>query len=145
MKNERGFSRVGNTWITERSIMYFEPDQCLNDEVVIGCSSLLSSMFPLASVTIFRPHLYTNFVEDCQNEAIWKAVQKTTFWSTDVWIVPIHLENDGHWMIATLYIQERRIDLFDSIGLNSSIQIITKVGVCLVCRCNDLFLDCFRI
>ena len=145
MENERGFSHDGNSWISERSITYLEPDQCLNDEVVIGCSSLLSSMFPLASVTIFRPHLYTNFVEDHQNNAIWKAAQRTTFWGTDVWIVPIHLENDSHWMIATIYIQERRIDLFDSIGLNSSIQIITKVGICLVLYCNNLFFNCSRI
>lgn len=145
MENERGISRKGNRWVTEQSIKFLEPDECLNDEIIIGCSSLLSSMFPLASVTIFRPHLYTNFVEYSQNEAIRKAVQKTKFSNTDVWIVPIHLESDSHWMIATIYIHERRIDLFDSMGLNSSIQIITKVGIYFVFRCNDSFFNCSRI
>ena len=145
MENERGISRDGNPWISEHSIKYLELDQCLNDKVIIGCSSLLSSMFPLESVTIFRPHLYTNFVEDSQSGAIWRAVQKTTFWSSDVWIVPIHLEKDSHWMIATIYIQERRIDLFDSIGLNSSIQTITKVGIYFIFSLQRLIFNYSRI
>ena len=121
------FSTGSNHWISQDSIQRLDPYQKLSDETIIGCSILLSSIFPLSSVAIFRPHLYTNFVDNRANPAIWKAAHQTSFWLRDIWIFPIHLIKQEHWMIASIDVKEGRIDLFDSMGINPNIQEITTV------------------
>lgn len=119
------FSLTRNSWITADSIARLEPEKWFSDENIISSSSLFSKIFPLSSVKVFWPHLLADFVKYRDHEAIWKMTHKTLFWLSDVWVFPIHLPN--HWMVASVYRKEQRVDLFDSIGLSTGIQEITKV------------------
>ncbi len=46
------------------------------------------------------------------DEKLWGIVRRTRFWEQNVWIVPIH--QPDHWVVAVVYLEERRIAYFDS-------------------------------
>ncbi|TDL19236.1 hypothetical protein BD410DRAFT_900284 [Rickenella mellea] len=90
------------------------PTAWLNDEVINGCSTILQSMFPRPSTVIFSTFIFPLFRTGAKT--LWKHVRHACYWDNNVWIIPVHREAEYHWVIATVYIDLRVIDFFDSFG-----------------------------
>ena len=39
------------------------------------------------------------------------------FWDTEIWVFPIHLQDEKHWALATAYNGRTTLDVFNSLGV----------------------------
>ena len=106
---------------------------CLSDESIIGCINILRPAFTQTSAAVFSTHVYSNFVSSAGSSrsgySLWNAARKTGFWRSDVLVIPINLKEQNHWVAATVYLKEGKIELFDSLAYYTGCDRISKVRV----------------
>lgn len=102
---------------SERSLATLgSPTSWMSDDIINSFANLFSILFAdTSSVSVFSTWAYTGFTKQFSQNKKWK-IRPSTFSNTlrDVWLFPIHLPKAKHWIIASVYIKEHRIDLFDS-------------------------------
>ncbi|KAH0833420.1 hypothetical protein J3R83DRAFT_12533 [Lanmaoa asiatica] len=48
------------------------------------------------------------------DEVLWRCTRHTSFWTKDIWILPIH--RPGHWVLCIAQFSHHELFLFDSLG-----------------------------
>jgi hypothetical protein len=100
-------------------ILYLaSPTACLNAACINGCAAILHASYMSSTskrCAIFSTYDLVN-VHQRSNEDIWQSIHATYFWLKDIWIIPIHRPDPGHWVLCIAYVQSRKLLLFDSLG-----------------------------
>lgn len=105
-----------------------KPRGLLSNFCLDALSRLLANNFRAVngtSATLFDVSLFSNN----SLSSISNTIRESECWKTKAWIVPIHIDAPEHWMTATIYPQERRIQLFDSLNLPRNL-IQSVIEVC---------------
>ncbi len=73
--------------------------------------------------TVFSTYI-RRYIHDNANAAdiIWRNTKTTPYWQTNVWVIPIHDRDSGHWVVSTIYINEGCILFSDSLVTRSTPQ-----------------------
>ena len=117
-------------WLSPGSLQKLRPSTMLNDEIINGCPTLLSDIITAATPTaMFNSFLLESFQGNPEHPSLKKIVQMLRCRDKNIWIIPINLKGISHWMVATIYVQERRIDIFDSLSLDLHVQDVSQVCV----------------
>ena len=84
----------------------------LNSDTINGSVELLRCFYDGNCIAIF-----STFLSSASNdEQLWRFVERTKFWDTEIWVFPIHLQDEKHWALATAYNGRQVLDVFDSLG-----------------------------
>lgn len=54
-------------------------------------------------------------------------MRRLEYWKKKIWIIPIHIPLEMHWVLAVVYLESGTIRLFDSFAKNHHWGSITKV------------------
>lgn len=108
----------------------------LNDVCLNASTALLQDMFSreerYASSTnvcaIFSTHDLPRIHYKTPDNNLWRNVRRLEYWNKKIWIVPIHIPLDVHWVLAVVYLESGTIRLFDSLGKNQRWESVTKVS-----------------
>ena len=104
------------------------PKEYLNDKIINGSPSLLSLGNPkAANVAIFSSYFYLQFQQDHDHNFGLKTVINLRCWEKAVWLFPINIKSPPHWIVATVHVNEYRIDIFDSIPDSSRTEDVAQV------------------
>ncbi|KAH7903392.1 hypothetical protein BJ138DRAFT_1020714, partial [Hygrophoropsis aurantiaca] len=94
------------------------PTARLNDTCINGGAALLYSHFisPQAQrCAILSTHDLPRIRYGASDDDLWRNSSWTSYWTKDVWIIPIHRPLPvGHWVLCTAYFSTRKLYLFDS-------------------------------
>ena len=116
------------------------PTSCLNDMCINGCIALLfSSVKPPDSrrFAVFLTYDLLCVHYNASDESLWKGTRHTTFWTKDIWIIPIHrLSPVGHWVLCVALISHHELRLFDSLAEEKPWQADVQVCI-LTCARNN--------
>ena len=99
---------------------------------MIGCTNLLKPAFAQSSVAVLMSHVYTAFLNNTggrRGVSLWNTARRSEYWRSDVLVFPINLKEEKHWVVATAYIKERRIEVFDSFARYDHYDHIVQVRV----------------
>ena len=89
------------------------PTMLLNSDAINGSAELLRCFYDGNCIAIF-----STFLSSASNdEQLWRFVERTKFWDTEIWVFPIHLQDEKHWALATAYNGRTTLDVFDSLGV----------------------------
>ena len=90
------------------------PTAWLNDGCVNTGTALLQSLLPPAhlSCTILSTFILTLIQQNRSNEDLWRNTHQTSYWRSDLWVIPIH--RPDHWVLCLIYPRIRQMLLFDS-------------------------------
>lgn len=106
------------------------PSSLLSGDAMNGCAFLLTSLasrqFSTAALHSYLLHYHRL---NPNNPLIWKLVKRTSYWEKDIWVIPVHVVKKEHWVLATVYVKQRRIDIFDSLAGTSYVQSVVEVSV----------------
>ncbi|PBK71398.1 hypothetical protein ARMSODRAFT_883693 [Armillaria solidipes] len=94
----------------------YTPTALLNDDAMNGCAVLLSDAFPNPQAIVFSTYDLAALRNESQSETIWRYTRKLKFWMHAQWIIPIHHKHMIHWTVATVNLQMKTFDLFDSLA-----------------------------
>ena len=91
----------------------------LNNEVLYGCMASLASCFTsrLTKMAVLSTFPYTAWREGTAVSRLFASIADTKFWARPIIVVPIH--DDNHWMIAFVYTDSGRVEMFDSLADNA--------------------------
>ena len=95
------------------------PTECINDVCINGCIPLLFSAFNVSSnhkFAVFSTHHLTHIRHHSSDNVLWKSTAYTKFWTKDIWIIPIHRQIAGHWVLCIAHLSRHELRLFDSLG-----------------------------
>lgn len=90
------------------------PTDWLNDDCINTCSALLSQHFCNPKCAILSSFLFETVQGPENDDKIWRLSKRTNYWSKSVWILPIHRQDEKHWVLCSIDLNEGRILLFDS-------------------------------
>ncbi|KAK1216957.1 hypothetical protein PQX77_020404 [Marasmius sp. AFHP31] len=93
--------------------------QWLDDECINGCGALLEQSFRVsgAGCAIFSTYVIQEVVKNsARTETAWRIACPTKYWAQSVWVLPIHDQEEHHWALAVVRVEEEQIQLFDSFG-----------------------------
>ena len=90
----------------------------LNDVCINGSAALLRTIFAThtdrcAILSTFDLVKVRNNVSDVN---LWESVAPSQYWLRDIWILPIHRERPGHWVLCKIMCRSRELLLFDSLA-----------------------------
>jgi hypothetical protein len=90
----------------------------LNDVCINGSAALLHTIFVnntdrCAILSTFDLVKVRNNVSDAN---LWESVASSQYWLRDMWILPIHREQPGHWVLCKIMCTSRELLLFDSLA-----------------------------
>lgn len=94
----------------------------LNDVCINGSAALLQHFFSsmadysvaATQCAIFSTHDMSRVQYKVSDPDLWRSIKSTTYWTKDIWILPIHRPHDRHWVLAVIYLQSQEVHLFDS-------------------------------
>ena len=113
-----GFRRL--SFEPEDVVILANPTACLNDVCINGCIPLLfSSIKPPNSqrFAVFSTYDLPRIHYGASDDSLWKGTRHTTFWTKDIWIIPIHRPSPvGHWVLCIALLSRRELRLFDSLA-----------------------------
>lgn len=108
--------------------MYVAPDSMarirsgnmLNEEALMGAVAALAGDYLQArgQIAVFSTYEYKRFTDHNTPSNILRQVRRTSFWSKDVILIPVHFEM--HWMLAIVHIGLGTIDFFDSLDFSTA-------------------------
>ncbi|KAK1231142.1 hypothetical protein PQX77_005748 [Marasmius sp. AFHP31] len=93
--------------------------QWLDDECINGCGALLERNFRVSDLdcSLFSTYIVHEVLRNStRTETAWRIASPTRFWTKPVWILPIHDNDEHHWALAIVRVEEEQIQLFDSFG-----------------------------
>jgi hypothetical protein len=114
------------------------PTAWLNDGCVNTGAALLQSLLQPAqsSCTIFSTFLLTLIEQNRSNEDLWRNTHQTSYWRSDLWVIPIH--RPDHWVLCLVYPRIHQMLLFDSFATRTPWKTDVPNIVQLVCRLQSL-------
>ena len=124
----------------EDVVILANPTSCLNDVCINGCITLLfSSIKPPNSwhFAVFSMYDLLCICYNASDESLWKGTWHTTFWTKDIWIIPIHRPSPvGHWVLCVALISHHELHLFDSLAKEKPWRADVQVCI-LTCACHN--------
>ncbi|KAK1220242.1 hypothetical protein PQX77_017007 [Marasmius sp. AFHP31] len=93
--------------------------QWLDDECINGCGALLEQNFRVseAGCAIFSTYVIHEVLKNsARTETAWRIARPTRYWAQSVWVLPIHDQEEHHWALAVVKVEEEQVQLFDSFG-----------------------------
>jgi len=93
------------------------PTVWLDDVCINRCIPLLfASIRPdnWNTFAVFSTHDLLRFRYNATNKVLWQWMHYTSFWTKDIWILPIHCP--GHWVLCIAQLSHSELLLFDSLG-----------------------------
>jgi hypothetical protein len=97
----------------------------------------------IITCTILSTYDLPRILHNAPDDEIWCNTKRTLFWSTRIWILPIHRPKESHWVVAIIKLDSREIFLYDSLaGTRSAwtadVQVWMKPTLCL-CTLNNFY------
>ena len=69
------------------------------------------------------------YIEDgADPDTVWKNTQYLSYWERPVWLIPIHRRTQHHWILCVIYVDEGKLDIFDSLASRETCQSILTVS-----------------
>ncbi|KJA22001.1 hypothetical protein HYPSUDRAFT_139726, partial [Hypholoma sublateritium FD-334 SS-4] len=65
---------------------------------------------------IFSTHDLPRIRYKTSDSNLWRNMRRLEYWKRKIWIVPIHIPLENHWVLAVVYLETGIIRLFDSLG-----------------------------
>lgn len=135
----KGATRIGRDLFIQSLLVFTGSDlRPLHSEqaqllggTIDGGAMLIQQIFSgssLSSCAVFPNYSWQAFVGRKDNIMLWKLANRTQYWAKDVWVVPIHYQND-HWYLGIIKLSQAQVHIFDSIYWSSSIAQRGKVSV----------------
>ncbi|KAG9309294.1 hypothetical protein JVU11DRAFT_10781 [Chiua virens] len=115
------------------------PTAWLDDICINGCISLLFATIPPDNwndFAVFSTHDLPRIRYNATDEVLWRCTRHTSFWTKDIWILPIH--RPGHWVLCIARLAHGELLLFDSLGKQHPWRMDVKDIMKLVSRLFDL-------
>lgn len=125
------------------------PQELLNDVCVNGCARLLQQEFSASTYphaehsqrcAILSTFDLPRVRYKCSDQHLWRNLRCSSYWTKDIWILPIHRPSSGgHWVLCIITPHSREAFLFDSLGGHRAWR--QNLKVCSVCYINGLITD----
>lgn len=71
---------------------------------------------------------------------LWRSVEPTRYWEKPLWLIPIHRQNEEHWVLVVASVHEQTLWFFDSFGEHRGWRPDLQVGFCLS---HDTYIESF--
>lgn len=117
----------------------------LNDQCINGGALLLQDLISrqqtddahTITCTILSTYDLPRILRNAPDGEIWRNTKRTLFWSTRIWILPIHRPKESHWVLAIIKLDSCEIFLYDSLAgtrraWTADVQVWTKPTFCFM-------------
>ncbi|KAG2159668.1 uncharacterized protein EDB93DRAFT_1236976 [Suillus bovinus] len=108
------------------------PTARLNDVCINSCTILLwhSQLTTSgAQCAILSTHNLPRIHYNVPDDVIWRNSSWVCYWEKDIWVLPIHHPSGiGHWVLCVIWLSNKELHLFDSLGNRQPWQNDVKVG-----------------
>ncbi|KIL60922.1 hypothetical protein M378DRAFT_1061934 [Amanita muscaria Koide BX008] len=112
---KRSDGRIGVVFETDDINRIAKPRQWLSSSSINGCATLFQAIFSSQKDhAIFSTYSLVHIRNNVNDEVLWRNTQGTRFWKRPIWVLPIHRENQSHWVLAIVQVTDRLISVFDS-------------------------------
>ncbi|KAJ7587929.1 hypothetical protein C8J56DRAFT_1049993 [Mycena floridula] len=87
----------------------------LNSGCINSLAQLISHLLGDATkrYSILSSFIVPGAVKDTDS-SLWRTAKGAEYWEKDVWIIPVHREEEHHWVLAVIIPSQRAFYLFDS-------------------------------
>lgn len=77
---------------------------------------------------LFSTHDLSRIRYKAPDDQLWRHVKISEYWAKKIWIIPIHLPQRLHWVLAVAYLEVGEVHLFDSLGGNKGWADVARVS-----------------
>ena len=90
----------------------------LNDVCMNGGAALLRNIFSTHTdrCVILSTFDLVKVRHNVSDANLWESVAPSQYWLRDIWILPIHRERPGHWVLCKIMCRSHELLLFDSLA-----------------------------
>jgi Ulp1 protease family, C-terminal catalytic domain len=118
--------------------IFRSPTAWLNDDCINTGGAFLQSLLQShPSCVILSTFIFVLVQKnELNDDELWRHTYRTSYWRSDLWIIPIHRPN--HWVLCLVYPRIRQMLLFDSFAARTPWKTDVPNIVKLVCRLQRL-------